>query len=60
MPCPKCKKGFREFTDNKLICSCGYIETVSIRKPTYEQLEQELEACKERLSELQKRVGNIP
>ena len=54
--CPLCGKPWLKVEGNKLICICGYIETVE--QPTREELLKENEQLKKRIEELtQNRLG---
>lgn len=61
MSCPKCSQAWRRVEGNELVCdNCGLRQIVPTARPTYEQLEKEVENLKETIRRLESRVGNIP
>jgi len=63
--CPKCQKNYMSPTaDNeKMVCpnpSCGYSYDFPERIPSYSELLQKYNKAKERIKELEARLGNIP
>ena len=59
MACPKCGKPWQEVRDNKLICVCGYVESIRPKIRTYPELLVENVQLKKEIEKLKKKIEEL-